>query len=131
MDRVESDGSGDPVDLPGDAYLSIRFDPAQGHFASGRLSYTAPARAIGNPTLRGRAPAGGFEGRLGFGLGLRTTGVPLPVRLAESPGPTARMWSPSTFGPADRTCHGKQRPSYECAFIYDPRYRLPSWDEDR
>jgi hypothetical protein len=84
VNRVDSDGSGDPIDLPGDAYLSVRFDPAQGHVNSGRLSYTAPARAVDLPTLRGWAPAGDFEGRLGFGLGLHTTGAPLPVRLAES-----------------------------------------------
>ena len=87
VSRVESDGSGDPIDLPGDAYLSVRFDPAQGHLNSGRISYAAPARTIGYPTLRGWAPAGDFEGRLGFGLGLRTAGAPLPVRLAESTRP--------------------------------------------
>ncbi|WP_200212459.1 AMIN-like domain-containing (lipo)protein [Micromonospora coerulea] len=87
VSRVESDGSGDPIDLPGDGYLSVRFDPAQGHLNSGRISYAAPAPAIGYSTLRGWAPAGDFEGRLGFGLGLRTAGAPLPVRLAESTRP--------------------------------------------
>lgn len=87
VDRVESDGSGDPVDLPGNASLSVRFDPAQGHLNSGRISFTAPARAVDLPTLRGWAPAGDFEGHLGFGLGLHTTGTPLPVRLAESTRP--------------------------------------------
>ncbi|MCI4061527.1 hypothetical protein MRQ36_02625 [Micromonospora sp. R77] len=87
VDRVASDGSGDPIDLPGDADLSVRFDPAQGHLSNGRTSYTAPGRAVDLPTLRGWAPAGDFEGHLGFGLGLRTTGTPLPVRLAESTRP--------------------------------------------
>ncbi|SCG65080.1 AMIN-like domain-containing (lipo)protein [Micromonospora inositola] len=87
VSRVESDGSGAPVDLPGDAFLSVRFDPAQGHDSSGRNTVRAPARAIGYPTLRGWAPAGDFEGHLSFGLGLRTTGGPPPVRLAESTRP--------------------------------------------
>ncbi|RZU76939.1 hypothetical protein EV384_5651 [Micromonospora kangleipakensis] len=87
VDRVESDGSGTPVDLPGDAFLSVRFHPAQGHDSSGRSTVSAPARTIGYPTLRGWAPAGDFEGYLSFGLGLRTTSGPLPVRLGESTRP--------------------------------------------
>jgi hypothetical protein len=62
VDRVESDGSGTPVDLPGTAFLALRFHPAQGHDSSGRSTVTTPARAIGYPTLRGWAPAGDFEG---------------------------------------------------------------------
>lgn len=86
--RVESDGSGAPVDLPGTAYLSIRFNPAQGHDSSGRSTVTAPARTIGYPTLRGWAPAGDFEGYLSFGLGLQPpAGGPPPVRLGESSRP--------------------------------------------
>lgn len=87
VSRVESDGSGEPVDLPGDAFLSVRFDPAQGHDSAGRSTVSAAPRAIGYPTLRGWAPAGDFEGYLSFGLGLRTGGTRLPVRLAESTRP--------------------------------------------
>ncbi|SCL36741.1 hypothetical protein GA0070624_5634 [Micromonospora rhizosphaerae] len=85
--RVEADGSGDPVNLPGNVFLAIRFNPAQGHDSSGRTTVSAPARAIGYPTLRGWAPAGDFEGYLSFGLGLQATSGSLPVRLAESTRP--------------------------------------------
>lgn len=85
--RVRSDGSGAPVSLPGNAFLSVRFNPAQGHDSSGRTTVSAPPRTVGYPTLRGWAPAGDFEGYLSFGLGLQTTGSRLPVRLAESTRP--------------------------------------------
>ncbi|MGR6320847.1 hypothetical protein Q2K19_21535 [Micromonospora soli] len=87
VSRVESDGGGEPVDLPGDAFLAVRFDPAQGHDSSGRSTAQAPLRAIGYPTLRGWAPAGDFEGYLSFGLGVRGGGARLPVRLSESTRP--------------------------------------------
>ncbi|MFE9205456.1 hypothetical protein [Micromonospora sp. NPDC007230] len=85
--QVESDGTGTPVSLPGDAFLSVRFDPAQAHDRSGRSTVHAPPPAIGYPTLRGWAVAGDFEGHLSFGLGVRTSGEPLPVRLGESTRP--------------------------------------------
>ncbi|MFR9780492.1 hypothetical protein ACL02O_31135 [Micromonospora sp. MS34] len=85
--RVESGGSGDPVRLPGNAFLTVRFDPAQVHDGAGRSTVSAPPRTIGYPTLRGWAPAGDFEGYVSFGLGVRTPGTPLPVRLGESTRP--------------------------------------------
>lgn len=87
VSRVESDGSGAPVSLPGDAFLTVRFDPAQAHDSAGRSTVTAPPRAIGYPTLRGWAPAGDFEGYVTVGLGVRTSGARLPVRLGESTRP--------------------------------------------
>ncbi|MGC5021819.1 AMIN-like domain-containing (lipo)protein [Micromonospora sp. DT47] len=83
--RVEQDGSGDPVDLPGTAFLALRFNPAQAHDGAGRNTASTPPRTIGFPTLRGWAPAGDFEGYLSFGLGLSRGG--LPVRLGESTRP--------------------------------------------
>ncbi|WP_446215817.1 AMIN-like domain-containing (lipo)protein [Micromonospora sp. IBHARD004] len=86
--RVESDGSGAPVELPGTAFLAVRFNPAQGHDSSGQSTVSAPARTIGHPTLRGWAPAGDFEGYLSFGLGLQPpSGATVPVRLGESTRP--------------------------------------------
>ncbi|MFE9690793.1 hypothetical protein [Micromonospora sp. NPDC005806] len=85
--RVESDGSGTPVSLPGNAFLAVRFDPAQAHDSSGRSTVSAPPRAIGYPTLRGWAPAGDFEGYVSFGLGVQTSGTRLPLRLGESTRP--------------------------------------------
>ncbi|MEH0845618.1 hypothetical protein V6U81_24825 [Micromonospora sp. CPCC 205711] len=83
--RVEQDGSGAPVDLPGTAFLAVRFSPAQAHDNSGAGTASLPPRAVGYPTLRGWAPAGDFEGYLTFGLGLGAGG--LPVRLGESTRP--------------------------------------------
>lgn len=81
MSQVVTEGQGGPVALPGTAYLSVRFTPAQAHDERGRSTAEVPPGSIGYPTLRGWAAAGDFEGHVGFGLGLRGT---LPVRLAES-----------------------------------------------
>ncbi|NES14969.1 MULTISPECIES: hypothetical protein [Micromonospora] len=87
VSRVESDGSGIPVSLPGNTFLTIRFDPAQAHDSTGRSTVSAPPRTIGYPALRGWAPAGDFEGYVTVGLGVRTSGGRLPVRLGESTRP--------------------------------------------
>jgi hypothetical protein len=86
--QVEADGSGAPVDLPGNAFLAVRFTQAQAHDGDRHSTVTAsPVPAIGYPTLRGWAPAGDFEGHLSFGLGVRTIGAAVPVRLGESTRP--------------------------------------------
>ncbi|MET7969538.1 hypothetical protein [Micromonospora sp. NPDC005305] len=83
--QVSTEGRGAPVELPGTAYLSVRFDPAQAHDARGAGTATLPPARIGYPTLRGWAAAGDFEGHLSFGLGLRPlAGGTLPVRLGEA-----------------------------------------------
>lgn len=86
--QVVTEGRGAPVELPGTAYLSVRFDPAQAHDARGAATADVPPSRIGYPTLRGWAAAGDFEGHLSFGLGLRPpAGGTLPVRLGESTRP--------------------------------------------
>ncbi|WP_433281933.1 AMIN-like domain-containing (lipo)protein [Micromonospora sp. CA-244673] len=86
--QVWTEGRGAPVDLPGTAYLSVRFDPAQAHDARGAGTAALPPARIGYPTLRGWAAAGDFEGHLSFGLGLRPpAGGTLPVRLGEATRP--------------------------------------------
>jgi hypothetical protein len=70
--RVLADGTGDPVPLPGNAFLRIQFDPAQAHDEHGRSSLTSTAEPrLGYPTLRGYALAGDFEGHVTHGLGLQ------------------------------------------------------------
>lgn len=70
--RVLADGTGDPVPLPGNAFLLIRFDPAQAHDERGRSLLTgSPEPRLGYPTLRGYALAGDFEGHLSHGLGIQ------------------------------------------------------------
>ncbi|AYF26597.1 hypothetical protein CSH63_03735 [Micromonospora tulbaghiae] len=86
--QVVTEGRGAPVTLPGTAYLSVRFDPAQAHDARGGPTADLPPAAIRFPTLRGWAVAGDFEGHLSFGLGLRPPeGGRLPVRLGEGDRP--------------------------------------------
>ncbi|MGC4776571.1 MULTISPECIES: AMIN-like domain-containing (lipo)protein [Micromonospora] len=86
--RVVTEGRGAPVALPGTAYLSVRFEPAQAHDARGGGTADLPPAAIRFPTLRGWAVAGDFEGHLSFGLGLLPPdGGRLPVRLGESTRP--------------------------------------------
>ncbi len=70
--QVVSDGSGNPVPLPGNAFLRIVFDPAQAHDAAGRstVRYAAPT-PVGLGNLAGYAPAGDFEGYVTYGLGVR------------------------------------------------------------
>ncbi|MFI2714229.1 hypothetical protein ACH495_29325 [Micromonospora sp. NPDC018662] len=82
--QVVTEGRGDPVELPGTAYLSVRFSPAQAHDARGGRTADVPPAAVGYPTLLGWAAAGDFEGHLSFGLGLRSPdGGRVPVRLGE------------------------------------------------
>ncbi|MEW2329939.1 hypothetical protein AB0880_19245 [Micromonospora chersina] len=86
--QVSTEGRGAPVELPGTAWLSVRFDPAQAHDARGAGTADVPPSRIGYPTLRGWAAAGDFEGHLSFGLGLQPpAGGTLPVRLGESTRP--------------------------------------------
>ena len=70
---VTSDGSGAPVPLSGNAFLSIVFLSAQAHLENGTSSVLEkPSTAIGFPNLRSYAPAGDFEGHVSFGLGIQT-----------------------------------------------------------
>ena len=71
--QVTSDGSGAPVALSGNSFLSIVFLSAQAHLQSGASSVLEkPAPSIGFPNLRSYAPAGDFEGHVSFGLGIQT-----------------------------------------------------------
>ncbi|MFG3302595.1 hypothetical protein [Micromonospora chersina] len=86
--QVLTEGRGAPVELPGTAWLSVRFEPAQAHDARGAGTADVPPSRIDYPTLGGWAAAGDFEGHLSFGLGLRPpAGGTLPVRLGESTRP--------------------------------------------
>jgi hypothetical protein len=77
---VVRDPRGDPVSLPGNAFLQLVFTDAT-------ASVTAsPPSSIGYQNLKGYAPAGDFEGHVTYGLGLMTrpnSDQALPVRLGE------------------------------------------------
>nr|MDT0659727.1 hypothetical protein [Micromonospora sp. DSM 115978] len=72
VDRVRAEGTGDTVELPGNAYLRIRFVEAQAHDERGRSTITeSPDPTLGFRTLRGYGFGGDFEGYVTYGLGLR------------------------------------------------------------
>ncbi|GAA3735185.1 hypothetical protein GCM10022225_17190 [Plantactinospora mayteni] len=87
LGRIPAEGTGEPIRLPGNAFLRIRFVQAQAHDERGRSSVTtSPAPELGYPTLRGYAFGGDFEGYLTYGLGLRVapgSDQALPVRALE------------------------------------------------
>lgn len=68
--RILSDASGLPLRLAGSAYLLVRFSPADGHNAQGRVTYGPTRRAYALPNIMEVANAGDFEAVLTFGVGL-------------------------------------------------------------
>ena len=85
--QVVMDGSGNPVTLDGNGFLSVVFQRAQAHDDAGRSTVVdAPPRLTGMSTLVSYAPAGDFEGHVSFGVGVR---VPAgsdktpPIRVGE------------------------------------------------
>jgi hypothetical protein len=84
---VVRDARGDPVSLPGNAFLQVVFTDAQAHTESGASSVTAsPPASIGYQNLMGYVPAGDFEGHVTYGLGLLTrpdSDQVLSLRLGE------------------------------------------------
>jgi hypothetical protein len=85
--QVVSDGSGEPVPLPGNAFLNIVFVDAQAHDDNGASTIAAkPPATIGFQNLRGYALAGDFEGYVTFGLGIQVapgSDQALPIRAGE------------------------------------------------
>ncbi|GII75547.1 hypothetical protein Sru01_05290 [Sphaerisporangium rufum] len=83
--RLVEDGSGDPVDLPGEAFLRVRISPAAAHTDDGRPTWKRrPVLRADLPNLRGVVRAGDFEGVVTVGLGLRH---PAAFRVFEQPSP--------------------------------------------
>ncbi|MFY1637895.1 AMIN-like domain-containing (lipo)protein [Solwaraspora sp. WMMB335] len=81
-------GSGEPLDLPGNCFLQVRFVRAQAHDEYGRVSVQrSPDPDLGYLYLRGYGFAGDFEGQVTYGLGVQTAAGPdqvLPLRIGES-----------------------------------------------
>jgi hypothetical protein len=70
--NIVNDGSGTPVNLQGNAFLSIVFIDAQAHNNAGASTVAAtPPNPIGFPNLKNYAPAGDFEGHVSYGLGIQ------------------------------------------------------------
>jgi len=69
--QVSQDGSGEPVPLQGQAFLSVVFTPADMHDEQGTTTYPGPKTLTpGYPSLRQAKFAGDFEGYVSWGLGL-------------------------------------------------------------
>jgi hypothetical protein len=69
--KVTQDGSGAPVALQGQAFLSVVFEPAVAHDDAGAPTYRGPRSVVtGYPSLKQVAFAGDFEGNVSWGLGL-------------------------------------------------------------
>jgi len=72
--KIVYDGSGDPVDLDGEAFLQLVFNVAQAHDAQGRPTLNPvpdPAVTVGYPALVAYVLNGDFEGYVSVALGLR------------------------------------------------------------
>jgi len=71
--EIAYDGSGEPVDLDGDAFIQLVFNPAQAHDDQGNSTLqTAPVTpvVVGFPSLRSYVLNGDFEGYVSVALGL-------------------------------------------------------------
>jgi hypothetical protein len=84
LPRVEGPG-GQPLTLPGTAFLEVAFEPARARGPDGRTTFPAGAITPSSPVLRQVRFAGDFEGQVRFGLGLAGRGG---VRVSELADPT-------------------------------------------
>lgn len=77
VDEVRADGSGEPVEVEGSAYLQIRMEPASTADLSGEeveRTYTGPDRVRGETTaVTEVVRTGDFEANLTWVIGVRTT----------------------------------------------------------
>ena len=65
IDRpVRACGSGDVVELPGDAWLSIRLEPAQAHTEEGRATIADRARVLDYENMKALRMICDFEGQV-------------------------------------------------------------------
>jgi hypothetical protein len=83
---VEGEATGNPVALPGNAFLRVTFFDARTTDDSGHAT-DRPREQQGYPTLRGYGFAGDFEGHVTFGLGIQVapgSDQALPIRVGES-----------------------------------------------
>jgi hypothetical protein len=86
VDKLVQDGSGDPVDLKGKAYLQIALFPANAHDESGDSVWVGPRKISAKlPNIVGIVNNGDFEAVVSIGLALnRKAGF----RVLEQSSPT-------------------------------------------
>jgi hypothetical protein len=88
---LKEDGSGDPVDVAGNAFLVVRMEPASGfdlNSGEGELVYKGPKRldasSAGATVVQEVVRTGDFESVLSWAVGLSSK-VPFRVTTATSP----------------------------------------------
>jgi hypothetical protein len=81
IDRpVRQCGSGDVVPLPGDAWLSVRMEPAQAHDEQGRATVAERSLSPGLPNILALTSVCDFEGQVEWVAGVRS---PSGYRVSE------------------------------------------------
>jgi hypothetical protein len=84
---LKEDGSGNPVDVAGNAFVVVRMEPASGFDVSsgeGELVYKGPKRLAGASVVKDVVRTGDFEAVLSWAIGLEAK-VPFRVTTAPSP----------------------------------------------
>jgi hypothetical protein len=84
---LKEDGSGNPVSVAGNAFVTVRMEPASGFDLStgeGELVYKGPKRLPGASVVKEVVRTGDFESVLTWAIGLEAK-VPFRVTTAASP----------------------------------------------
>jgi hypothetical protein len=83
----KEDGSGNPIDVAGSAFVVVRMEPASGfdlNTGDGELVYKGPKRLPGTGVVNEVVRTGDFEAVLSWAIGLEAK-VPFRVTTAASP----------------------------------------------
>jgi hypothetical protein len=84
---LKEDGSGNPVDVAGNAFVTVRMEPASGfdlNTGEGVLVYKGPKRLPGTGVVKDVVRTGDFEAVLTWAIGLEAK-VPFLVTTTASP----------------------------------------------
>jgi hypothetical protein len=84
---LKEDGSGNPVDVAGNAFVVVRMEPASGfdlNTGEGELVYKGPKRLPGTGVVKEAVRTGDFEAVLSWAIGLDGK-APFRVTTASSP----------------------------------------------
>src|SRR5262245_27727616 len=84
---LKEDGSGNPVDVAGSAFVVVRMEPASGfdlNTGEGELVYKGPKRLPGTGVVKEVVRTGDFEAVLSWAVGLEGN-MPFRVSTADSP----------------------------------------------
>lgn len=84
---LQEDGSGNPVDIAGNAFLVVRMEPASGfdlNTGEGQIVYKGPKRLPGASVVKEVVRTGDFEAVLTWAIGLESK-TPFKVTTTSSP----------------------------------------------